>query len=206
MNFDKIKEEMEDELKKHNMTYEIDLTRGKQNPVQAIRTTMKVEIIYQLLAIGCCFLIPFYAEMHTLAKAVYFIFMFLIMLMTLGYLIKLGLFLKKTSDLTLSTREVISQFIMDTKLTMEVYRAYMISGSLLLPFVLLALSNGNVASTEETLFNKLFALDFSLNELLILAGSYLLIAFITVVVTFSWADGLYMTHIRYLEALMEELE
>jgi len=205
MNFDNIKRKMEEELNDENTSYQIDLGRGKNNPVQKIRTTMKSEIIMQLVAIIIFFAYPIFIEMYDFPKAVYIIFMFLICMMTIGYILKLGTFLRKTTDLTMTTRATIRQFIFEAKLTLEVYKTLIISGSLLLPIAVFAMWNGSVHLGDGQLFEKWFRLNLNPTELILLVIGYLVLAYGIYAITVWWANSLYGKYLNQLEDLMFQL-
>ena len=62
--------------------------------------------------------------------------------MTIGYILKLGLFLKKTRNFATNTKETIQTFVFEAKLTLEVYKSFIIAGALLLPVPVFAYGPG----------------------------------------------------------------
>lgn len=205
MNFENIKRKMEEELSYDDASYQIDLSRGKNNPVQKIRTNMKSEIIMQLICIIVFFAYPVFIEMHDFPQSVYIIFMFLICMMTIGYILKLSSFLKKTTDLTMNTRETIHQFIFEAKLTLEVYKTFIISGSLLLPIAVFAGYNGSVHLGDGQLFERWFNLNLNPSELLLLVVGYLVLAYAIYAITVWWANSLYGKYLNQLDNLIYQL-
>lgn len=206
MNFDKLKKELDMNSMQKGQPLRVNFTKGGNNPVQQIRSTMKGEIMVQLICILIFFSFPFFVEMYPFARSTYFVFMFLTALMTIAYVLKLSFFLKNTANLTLNTKEALMQFIYDTKLTLEVYKSFIISGSLLLPISFLALYDGVVHRSDGAIFEKWFTLNLSMTELILLILGYLAIAFFFYITTVKWADSLYGKHLKKLENLMEDLK
>ncbi|MFK7748510.1 MAG: hypothetical protein AB8B65_08975, partial [Kordia sp.] len=90
MDFDKIKELMDDENQDGLLLpTSLENVKKSQMPIAKIRKTMKGEIAIQLAGIVIFFTYPFLIKMYELPRAVYFIFMFITSLMTLGYLAKM---------------------------------------------------------------------------------------------------------------------
>lgn len=206
MNFEEIKKELDDAVRKEESTLpEIDLNRGKNNPVQAIRSNMKKEIITQLICIVIFMVYPAVIAMPELSEAVYYIFMFITSVMTMGYIIKLSFFLKRTSNFAANTKDAISNFIYEAKLTLEVYKSFIIAGSVLLPIPIFALMAGYQMSGDQYLFEKWFLLDISSLELISLIFGYLATAVLFYYITVGWAKLLYGKYLRELETVIADL-
>lgn len=209
MNFEDIKKEMDEAVNRDEKVVlsQVDLNRGKSNPVQKIRSNMKKEIWTQLACIVIFMVYPLVVQMPEFNEAVYYIFMFITSLMTMAYIIKLSFFLKKTSNFAANTKDAIQSFVFDAKLTLEVYKSFIIAGSLLLPFPVFALLAGNGQSAGEHLnFEKWFLLNITRTELGILIVAYLLIAVLIYFITAGWARFMYGRYLKELETVITDLE
>lgn len=206
MNFENIKKLMDtDSMEDQNIPMMVKELKESNMPIQKIRKTMKSEIITQLICIVVFFIAPLFMKMHTLPKSVYYIFMFITCLITLGYLAKMTWFLKKTSRLTKQSKEVVMHFIFDLKLTLEVYKTAIIAGSLLLPFSMAALLLG-AKTNKEDFFTNLFLINISTPTLLLYIFGYLLIALLIYGITIGWTNTLYGKHIQKLEEVLEQFK
>ena len=143
--------------------------------------------------------------MYTLPRAVYFILMFVMALITLGYLAKMGWFLRRTSNVGQQTKETILRFIHDIKLTMEVYKTAIIAGSLLLPISTTAIFRGTVLLGTDR-FSEWFLLQMPASTLVLVIVGYLLSVVFIYYVTVKWADRLYGVHVRKLEEILKQME
>ncbi|MEM6718603.1 MAG: hypothetical protein AAF611_04795 [Bacteroidota bacterium] len=206
MDFDKIKELMDSESQDDlHLPTTLDNLKESQMPIARIRKMMKGEIATQLVAIVVFFSYPFLIEMYELPRAVYFIFMFITSLMTLGYLAKMVWFLRRTSNVGQQTKETILNFIHDIKLTMEVYKTGIIAGSLLLPVSVACIFMGAVKFGDDY-FTEWFLLQMSGSTLILVILGYLLCCVFIYYLTVIWADKLYGVHVRKLEEILVELE
>lgn len=206
MNFDNLKQKMDAaNMENNQIPNHIKDIKTSNMPIENVRKRMITEIITQLACIVLFFIIPSFIKLNPLAKGVYYIIMFVISLITLGYLAKMVWFLKKTSDLTSGSKETVLGYIYDLKLTLEVYKTAIIAGSLLLPFPMIALALGH-ATKHETIFNNLIALNITPTQILIYALGYLAFALIIYFVTVSWSNSLYGTPIKQLEKTLQEFE
>ncbi|MBC8755462.1 hypothetical protein H2O64_12365 [Kordia sp. YSTF-M3] len=206
MDFDKIKELMDDENRDDfQLPTSLENLKESQMPIAKIRKTMKGEIVMQLVGIVVFFTFPFLVKMYELPRAVYFIFMFITSLMTLGYLAKMGWFLRRTSNVGQQTKETILNFIHDIKLTMEVYKTGIIAGSLLLPVSVTAMFMG-IEKYGPDRFSEWFLLQMPTTTLLLVIFGYLLSGVFIYYITVKWADQLYGVHIRKLEEILVQME
>lgn len=207
MNFEDLKDEMDQEVNlRENPMPEIDLNRGQNNPVQLIRANMKREIIIQLVAIAIFMIYPSINPLPDLAESAYYIFMFLISIMTLSYVIKLFFFLNKTSNLSRATRDAVRDFIYETRLTLEVYKSFATAGSILLPVPLFALLSKFKMSGDQYLFEKWFLLDIPTSTLVWTIVAYLLMALLFYVITARWATSLYGKYLKSLDQILRDLD
>ena len=207
MNFEEIKNKMNEEIKQEETKApSIDLKRGKNNPVEMIRSNMRKEIVTQLICIVIFLSYPLVVDMLALNEAVYYIFMFITSLMTIGYIIKLGLFLKKTQNFDTNTKTAIQNFVFEAKLTLEVYKSFIIAGSLLLPVPVFALLSGNINADGLVNFERWFLLEISSVEMVSLIIGYLVLAIFIYFVTVAWAKLMYGKYLRTLECLIDDLE
>ncbi len=204
MNFDNIKSALENEDHAPHVPESLAILKKSEMPILRIRKTMKGEIITQLLCIVIFFVAPSFMKLHQFPRAVYYIFMFLTALMTLGYVTKMIWFLKKTESVQSSTKETILLFIHDIQLTLEVYKTAIISGSILLPISITALLLGST-NFDENLFQKWFLLDISVTGIISLIFGYLITTFFIYIITIKWADNLYVRHIDKLKNVLNSL-
>jgi hypothetical protein len=206
MDFDKIKELMDDENQDDLLLpTSLENLKKSQMPIATIRKTMKGEIAFQLVGIVILMTYPLWIEMYELPRAVYFIFMFITSLMTLGYLAKMVWFLRRTSNVGQQTRETILNFIHDIKLTMEVYKTGIIAGSLLLPISVSCIFMGGVEFGADR-FTEWFLLQMSGSTLVLVILGYLACCVLIYYITVVWADKLYGVHVRKLEEILEQFE
>ena len=206
MDFEKIKALMDDENQDDlQLPTSLENLKKSQMPIARIRKTMKSEIAIQLAGIVIFFSYPFLIEMYELPRAVYFIFMFITSLMTLGYLAKMVWFLRKTSSVKQQTKETILNFIHDIKLTMEVYKTGIIAGSLLLPVSVACIFMGAVKFGEDQ-FSEWFLLQMPVTTLLLVILGYLVCCVIIYLITVIWTDKLYGVQVRKLEEILIQLE
>ncbi|MDG1915430.1 MAG: hypothetical protein P8I55_12690 [Crocinitomix sp.] len=207
MNFEDIKKEMNEEVNlEEAKTPTIDLNRGKNNPVEMIRSNMKKEIVTQLVCIVIFMSYPLVVDMLSLNEAVYYIFIFITSLMTIGYILKLGLFLKKTRNFATNTKETIQTFVFEAKLTLEVYKSFIIAGALLLPVPVFALLTANNSTGIVVDFERWFLLDISTLEMVFLLIGYLILAVLIYFITVGWVKLMYGKYLRNLEVVIEDLE
>jgi hypothetical protein len=206
MDFEKIKALMDGENQDDlQLPTSLENLKKSQMPIARIRKTMKSEIAIQLAGIVIFFSYPFLIEMYELPRAVYFIFMFITSLMTLGYLAKMVWFLRKTSSVKQQTKETILNFIHDIKLTMEVYKTGIIAGSLLLPVSVACIFMGAVKFGEDQ-FSEWFLLQMPVSTLLLVIVGYLVCCVIIYLITVIWTDKLYGVQVRKLEEILIQLE
>ncbi|MCJ8289932.1 MAG: hypothetical protein HRT58_09730 [Crocinitomicaceae bacterium] len=206
MNFEKLKQEMDAQnMDSNEIPTNIKSLETSKMPIQKVRQTMRKEIITQLVIIALFFSIPSFKEMHQLPKAIYYILMFVTSLITVGYLLKMSSFLHKSSSLGGHSKDAVLSFINDLKLTLEVYKTAIISGSLLLPLSMVTFYFGRVKMDEE-LFENLILLNISSPTLLLYILGYLIIAILIYIFTIKWSNRLYGIHITNLENTLKEFE
>ncbi len=207
MNFDDIKKEMDDSVANQNVDLsQIEWGKVGRNPVEKIRSNMKSEIITQLVAILIFMIYPILLAMPAFSEAIYYIFMFITSLMTMAYVLKLTFFLKRTSRFSLNTKDALQHFVYEAKLTLEVYKSFVIAGSLLLPVPVFALLAGFKLSGDVLLFEKWFLLDVSQLDLILLIVGYIAVAFIFYFITVGWTKMLYGKYLALLEQVLSDLE
>lgn len=206
MNFDNIKDKMDAEpMDDIQVPKRIDGLESSKMPIQKVRKTMRGEIITQLICIVVFFAAPGFVEMYKLPKSIYYILMFITSLITVGYLIKMWWFIKKTGNLNTGSKETVVNFIHDLQLTLEVYKTAVIAGSLLLPFSLLVFILG-IEHVDQKIFTQLILLDMP--PALLFAGviGYIILAILLYFVTVAWSNSLYGVHIKNLERTLKEFE
>jgi hypothetical protein len=206
MDFDKIKELMDDENQDgFQLPTSLESLKESQMPIAKVRKTMKSEIITQLICIVIFLGIAFIRKMHELPHAVYLVLMIVTCLITSGYIVKMIWFLKRTSNVGQQTRETILRFIHDIQLTMEVYKTGIIAGSLLLPISMTAMFMGTTILGKDH-FSEWFLLQMSTTTLLLVILGYLISGVFIYYITVKWADKLYGVHIDKLKEILDQME
>lgn len=206
MNFDNIKNQMNaDSESEGDLEINTKHMGNSKLPLDKVRRSMKSEIITQLLCIVVFLGFPSVVPMETVPKGVYYILIFVTCLITTGYLLKMGWFLKRSSDISQQSKYALLSIVHDLKLTLEVYKTAIIAGSLLLPLAMVALSYATIGKHQEQ-FIKLISLDIEPSLLAIYILIYLAIAVFIYFITIKWADKLYGGHVKKLEAVVNELE
>lgn len=206
MDFETIKQKMNsDNMDDNQIPQKIGDLKTSNMPIQKVRKSMRDEIITQLICIVIFFSAPSFIEMHRLPKTTYYIIIFITNLITLGYLIKMSWFLNKTSNLSNNSKATIVSFIYDLKLTLEVYKTAIISGSLLLPLAMVSLFRGSIKIDEEV-FNDLILLNMPNTTLILYVFGYILIAILIYFITVCWSNKLYGVHIKNLEKILKEFD
>lgn len=206
MNFDDIKSKMDSEDMDSNLIPKrIKDFETSKMPIQKVRKSMIREIITQLICIVIFFAAPSFIEMHRLPEGIYYILMFVTSLITLGYLAKMSWFLNNTSNLNTGSKDTIVTFINDLKLTLEVYKTAIISGSLLLPILVLTLILG-FEKIDKEIFTNFVLLNISTTMLILYIVGYLILALSIYFITAVWANSLYGVHIRALEKILKEFD
>ncbi len=214
MNFDDIKNEMNESLDKiPKREFKIDLNKGKNNPIQIIRANMIKEVLFVVFGIILFLIYPFILEqidmkMPILEKSAYLIFMSLNAIMMSLYVMKLISFVKKSSNFVTNTRDSIKDYIYEVRLTLESYKAYVVASSLLIPvpvFALLSFRNGWYKSSEYN-FERWFTLQLSTSEIVAVIISYLIFSVLFYKITMVWTNHLYGKHVTELEKIVSDLE
>lgn len=206
MDFDKIKELMDDENQDDfQLPTSIESLKESQMPIAKIRRTMKNEIITQLVCIVIFLIIPSIKKMHELPRSVYIVFIIMTCLITSGYIVKMIWFLKRTSSVAEQTKETILRFIHDIQLTMEVYKTAVIGGSLLLPISATAYFFGSVRY-HESVFSDWFLFRVPTSSILIAILLYIVSGIFIYYLTVLWVKKLYGVHIERLKEILKELE
>jgi hypothetical protein len=206
MNFDNIKNKMDAEsIDEIQVPNSMEGMESSKMPIYKVRKTMRGEIITQLLCIVVFFAAPSLVEMYQLPKSIYYILMFITSLITLGYLVNMSWFLKKTSSLNEGSKETIITFINDLKLTLEVYKTAIIAGSLLLPISLITFILG-VEQIDEIIFTRFILLDMSTIMIISCIVGYIVVAILIYFLTVAWSNRLYGIHIKQLENTLKEFD
>jgi len=207
MNFEDLKKEMDDSVRDKKIEMNLQQSHLRvSNPVQKIRSNMKKEITIQLLAIVIFMIYPIYVAMPEFSEAVYYVFMFIMSLMTMAYILKLSFFLRKTTRYALNTKDAIQSFIYEARLTLEVYKSFVIAGSLLIPVPVFALFANFKLSGDVWLFEKWFFLDVTRGELLMMIIGYIIVAIIFYAITLFWTKALYGKYLAILEEVLADLD
>lgn len=206
MNFEEIKRKMDaDTMDNISLPTNIKQIEKSKIPIEKVRKRMRVEIFTQLFTMVIFFVAPSFIEMYQLPKAIYYMLMFITSLITLLYLAKMTWFLQNTSNLNGNSKDTVLAFIHDLKLTLEVYKTAVISGSLLLPLSMVTLVLGSIQVKQE-LFTKFITFNVSNITLLISIIAYLLIAAFIYIITVKWAEKLYGVHLQDLQKTLKEFD
>ncbi len=203
MDFDNIKAAMDNDAKKAEVNVDIAISGDSKLPLEQIRKKMKSEILTQLVIIVLFFAAVFIIPMGELSKSVYIIFMVVTCLITLGYLIRMAKFVKMSTRMTGSTKDVLQSILAELNLTIEVYKTSIIAGSLLLPISTAALLMGSKG--KDALFEKWFLLKLNPMEMTIAFVAYLACALFIIYMTKWWADHMYGKDKRHLEEQLASL-
>ncbi len=206
MNFEDIKQKMDSEsMDSNQIPLSIKDIKPSNMPIQKVRKSMKSEIITQLILIVIFFAAPSVIKMHQLPETVYYILMFITSLITLGYLAKMSWFLTRYTSLNNDSKETVVAFIYDLKLTLEVYKTAIISGSLLLPLAMVSIVQGSV-NIDEKVYSDLILLNMPNTTLLLYIFGYIAIAVFIYFITVFWSNALYGVHIKNLERTLKEFD
>jgi hypothetical protein len=206
MDFDNIKKMMDtDDTTSISIPRDGKEVKSSQLPINKVRKSMKNEIFMQLVIIVIFFAAPQILHFYELPRAAYYIFVFITSVMTLGYLLKMIGFLRKTKQLDGSSKNEVVSFIHELELTLEVYKTAIISGSLLLPIPGAALFMGLKSNGADT-FTELFMLQWPTEKLLLYIMGYLVLAILIYFMTVSWSNKLYGKHISDLKKVLKEFE
>lgn len=205
MNFDNLKAKMDSEnMNDQTIPKHIQEFKSTQLPLQKIRRNLRNEILIQVFLLLCLFTIPSFLEMNKIAKGLYFVLLFITTLITITYLLKISDFLKRNTDISLNSKEVLINIIHELKLTLEVYQTAIVSGSFLLPFIVFIIYTGKVDFEESLLYDVLtFNISFY-NSILYITG-YLLISILIVFTTNWWSNSLYGKQLKIMEKTLKEI-
>lgn len=204
MNFEDIKQKMDAEnMDDNQIPTEIKDVKISNMPIQKVIKSMKSEIFTQLVIIVIFFTAPSFIELQQLPKGIYYILMSITSLITLIYLGKMSWFLNKSSDLSNPSKDAVLSFIYDLKLTLEVYKTAIISGSFLLPFSMICIYLGRMKMDPE-LFENIISLNVSNTTLFLYAIGYIIVAILIYIITIMWSNKLYGIHIKNLEEILKE--
>jgi hypothetical protein len=207
MNFDDIKNQMNKSVEKDKSTItSIVNNGGKNNAVSKLRRKMLIEIILMLIAIIILLFLPYFKPMEQLPNALYKIFVFITILMGSSYVIKMGLFLKKTNNFASNTSQSLRNLIYDAKLTLEIYKAFAIAASIILPIPAFLLKTGAKNGEYIEVFNKWIRLDVNTTEFILLIIGYLVFSIIIYLLTVYYTKTMYEKHVTELEEMLEELD
>lgn len=206
MNFDNIKNKMDAEaMDEIQVPNSMEGMESSKMPIYKVRKTMRGEIITQLLCIVVFFAAPSLVEMYQLPQSIYYILMFITSLITLGYLLKMSWFLKKTNNLNEGSKETVIAFINDLKLTLEVYKTAIIAECLLLPISLITFFLG-IEQMDEIIFTRFILLDMSTIMVISCIVGYIVAAILIYFLTVAWSNKLYGVHLKQLENTLKEFD
>lgn len=206
MNFEDIKQQMDNQnMDDQVIPNHINELKKTQLPIQKIRRNIKTELLTQIGVILLLFTIPGFIEMNPVAKGMYFILIFITSLITVTYLIKINGFIKRTSNLSFTVKDVLATTLSELKLTLEVYKTAVVSGSLLLPAVAFILIKGR-NSIDESTFLDIITFNIPFEKIILYIIGYLAAAITIHIVTNWWTNVLYIKYINDLENTLEKIE
>jgi len=205
MNLDNIKSKMESEnMDDQTIPQNINKLKTTQLPLQKVRRNLRNEILTQILVFICLFTIPSFLGMNEIARGLYIVLLFITTLITVTYLLKMSAYLKRNSDISKNSKQVLINTIHELNLTLEVYKTAIVSGSLLLPLLAFLVYTGK-AKFEESLLYDIITFNISSNHLILYIVGYLLISILIVYVTNWWTNHLYGKYIKTIEKTLDEI-
>jgi hypothetical protein len=206
MNFKDLKQKMNAEkMDNSKIPTEIKDIKTSKMPIQKVIKSMRAEIFTQLVVIILFFAVPSFIELHQLPKGIYYILMSITSFITFIYLGKMIWFLNKSSCLDDQSKNSVITFIHDLKLTLEVYKTAVVSGSLLLPFPMICIYLGRM-KMDPKLFENIVSLNISNTTLFLYAIGYIIVAILIYIITIMWSNRLYEIHIKNLEEILKEFK
>ncbi len=203
MNFEDIKSKMNSQnMENQVVPKQIKDLKASILPIHKIRRNLRNEIVLQTVIIIIFFFFPSFVEINPIAKGMYFILIFITALITFIYLMKMNNFLRQSSKLSINTREVILNIIHELKLTLEVYKNGIISGSLLLAIAVIIFNSGR-GFIDESYFLDLISLNIPSKTLIFYIIGYLITALGFYVLTIWWTNRFYGKYLNDLEDILE---
>lgn len=203
MNFEDIKSKMNSQnMESQVVPKQIKDLKASILPIHKIRRNLRNEIVLQTVIIIIFFFFPSFVEINPIAKGMYFILIFITALITFIYLMKMNNFLRQSSKLSINTREVILNIIHELKLTLEVYKNGIISGSLLLLMAVIIFNSGR-GFIDESYFLDLISLNIPSKTLILYIIGYLITALGIYVLTIWWTNRFYGKYLKDLEDVLE---
>jgi len=175
---------------------------SSQLPINRIRKTMLIEIIYMLLTVVFFLSVPLYIPMEPEPQGTYLILMFVFCTITVGYLLKMLGFHKRTKLLQCNSKDSIQGYIFDIKLLLEIYKTAMVASTMLVPLPMVALFLGAGEARLE-IYRQFFTLDFNTAQLFLLAMGYLALSVLIYFITVKWVEFLYGKQINKLEEILK---
>ena len=205
MNLDNIKSKMESDIMDDQIIPQnIKELKTTQLPLQKVRRNLRNEILTQILVFICLFIIPSFLKINEIAKGLYFVLLFIITLITVTYLLKMSVFLKRNSDISTNSKQVLINIIHELNLTLEVYKTAIVSGSLILPLLAFVVFTGK-AKFEESLLYDIITFNISSNHLILYIVGYLLISILIMYITNWWTNHLYGKYIKTIEKTLDQV-
>lgn len=206
MNFKNIKQQMDNQnMDDQVIPNHINELKQTQLPIQKIRRNMKAELLTQIVIILFFFAIPYFIKINPIAKGMYFILVFITSLITITYLLKMNSFIKQTSNLSFTIKNALITTLFQLKLTIEVYKTAVISGSLLLPSIVFIIIMGR-NNVSESNFLDLITFNTSSEKIILYIVGYLIAAITIHIVANWWTSTLYGKYIKDIESTLEKFE
>ncbi|MFH6993065.1 hypothetical protein [Flavobacterium sp. FlaQc-48] len=110
--------------------------QSANTPLDKIRKNLKCEFIIQTVCIIIFGFIPFIYDFEPKIAKTYYLFFSIFVAVCIYYFVKLYLFYKRISNITLKTKDSLYETYFDVRLNMELYKTF---GFAVTPFVILFL-------------------------------------------------------------------
>lgn len=204
MNFDNIKDKMNAEnMDENDIPSSIKTLKASLLPMQQIKKRMILEMILQLLAILFLSVCPLFVQVYALPLSVFYVSVFVSAVITVGYLIKMFLFLKQTNNFALKSKDMLVEYINKFNCTLEVYKTALLSAYLLMPIALLAFILGS-HHFDESVFTNLFMFKVSGMTLFLYVAGYLTLSASAFFKTIWRTNKIFGAPISKLESILEQ--
>ncbi|WP_417237120.1 hypothetical protein [Bizionia paragorgiae] len=205
MNFENIKNKLDAQsMDNQAIPQTLKELKSTQLPLQKVRKNLRNEILTQILVFLCLFGMPNFLELNKIANGFYYILLFITTLIAITYLLKMGSFLKRTMDISSNSKHVLLNIVHELKLTLEVYKTAVISGSLLLPFIAFVVYTGK-GKFEDSLLFDILTFNISFINLILYLGGYIMASLLIVLITNWWTNRLYGKYVKTIEKTLDDI-
>lgn len=204
MNFDEIKDLMEQEEDSLIIPLSLSELKSSKDSIRSIKRNMLIESLFQALAILFFLTYPtIFVVLHDMAKGVYFYSLLIASAISILYVIHFLKFLRQKRKVSHDSKNALLTYFNDLKVVLAIYRTAMTASiiSLLLPATILSIG---VNSQSLDGFNSFIYMDYNLpNQIILFIIFVVLILFIYWSTNF-WANWMYERHARRIELILEQ--